>query len=176
MGATAPAMATQIEFKQLVGYSVDELFSFNKKFGSTPHNFIPDGPVREHLASPNTIVWGGVKDGKLIGFITAERGSEYWMATGPGDKKTAFIHEFVVDPSIRGQGLGTKLCALSIDATQGIFGIDPNVEEMYTTVHADNIGSRTAFIKAGYVEVMTYEDTSRSRNTTVLKYTSKPRS
>ena len=72
--ATAPAMATQIEFKQLVGYSVDELFSFNKKFGSTPHNFIPDGPVREHLASPNTIVWGGVKDGKLIGFITAERG------------------------------------------------------------------------------------------------------
>lgn len=137
----------QIEFRQLVGYSVDELFAFNKKFGSTPHNFIPDGPVREHLASPNTIVWGGVRDGKLVGFITAERGtpsehlngrkltpylggctgSEYWMATGPGDKKTAFIHEFVVDPSIRGQGLGTKLASLSVDPKQGIFGIDSSM-------------------------------------------------
>merc|ERR1711907_236283 len=127
MGRRALATMAQIEFRQLVGYSVDELFAFNKKFGSTPHNFIPDGPVREHLASPNTIVWGGVRDGKLVGFITAERGSEYWMATGPGDKKTAFIHEFVVDPSIRGQGLGTKLASLSVDPKQGIFGIDSSM-------------------------------------------------
>jgi hypothetical protein len=51
-------------------------------------------------------------------------------------------------------GVGTKLCELSIDAERGIFGIrEGGVTEMYTTVHSGNVGSRTAFIKAGYEEV-----------------------
>ena len=58
------------------------------------------------------------------------------------------------DPATRGKGVGTKLCELSIDAERGIFGIrEGDVTEMYTTVHSGNVGSRTAFIKAGYEEV-----------------------
>ena len=37
------------------------LFQFNKTYGSTPLNFIPDEPVKEHLAkikTGETIVWG----------------------------------------------------------------------------------------------------------------------
>ncbi len=48
------------------------------------------------------------------------------MNTGPGEDKTAFIHEFVVDPAVRGQGLGTKLAALAVHPTEGIFGVDPS--------------------------------------------------
>eukprot|EP00658_Telonema_sp_P-2_P060418 TRINITY_DN4933_c0_g1_i11.p1 TRINITY_DN4933_c0_g1~~TRINITY_DN4933_c0_g1_i11.p1 ORF type:complete len:198 (+),score=32.34 TRINITY_DN4933_c0_g1_i11:174-767(+) len=161
----------EVRYAQLVDYSVDELFAFNQTHGSTPHNFIPAGPVREHLSCDQTVVWGGTLGDKLAGFITAGRGSEYWLATGPGDGKTAFIHEFVVDPAVRGMGLGTKLAKMSICPDEGIFGVDPAIDEIYTTVHADNLGSRAAFIKAGYCEVMTYRDAARDRNTTVLKAT-----
>ena len=58
---------------------------------------------------------------------------------------------------------------MSVSPDAGIFAIDPNVKEMYTTVHVGNVTSRTAFIKGGYREAMTYKDTMRERNTTVLK-------
>jgi hypothetical protein len=63
-----------------------------------------------------------------------------------------------------------NLTSLSIHPTLGIFGVRPAVKEMYTTVHVDNVTSRTAFIKGGYHEVITYADSHRSRNTTVLKF------
>lgn len=44
-----------------------------------------------------------------------------------------------------------------------------DIHEMYTTVHSDNVASRTAFIKGGYHEVITYNDEMRERATTVLK-------
>jgi anhydro-N-acetylmuramic acid kinase len=43
---------------------------------------------------------------------------------------------------------------------------------MNTTVHVDNVTSRTAFVKGGYTEVITYQDAQRDRNTTVLKFAS----
>ena len=35
----------------------------------------------------------------------------------------------------------------------------------------DNLASRTAFIKGGYQEVLTYKDSARGRDTTVLRAT-----
>jgi len=219
-------------------FDPEVLFKFNKEFGelrsfgnpctlrlirffsgSTPHNFIPDGPVKEHLGKvksgetlvktvppfcisyefliflvyfPRTIqVWAAFEGNTLVGFITGEAGGGYWSETGPGKDATWFIHEFVVNPNYRGKSIGSNLTKLSIDSKevssslsrvsffsslkmpfcvpQGIFGIDPTCREMYTTVHSGNIGSRTAFIKGGYHEVITYEDDMRKRATTVLK-------
>merc|ERR1719265_1784932 len=60
------------------GVDAEALFAFNKTHGSTPYNFIPDGPVREHLgklASGVALAWGAFDEaGSLAGFITAERG------------------------------------------------------------------------------------------------------
>jgi len=154
-------------------FDSEVLFQFNKTHGSTPLNFIPDGPVREHLGGikdGTTLVWAAFVEGELAGFITGERGGGYFLKTGPGPAAVCFIHEFVISPNFRGRKIGTNLTQLSIDPKLGVFGIDPAIKEMYTTVHEDNVASRTAFIRGGYHEVLTYEDAMRKRNTTVLKF------
>ena len=186
LSSAASRTVNGISYLQLpASFDTEALFAFNKEHGSTPHNFIPDGPVREHLGklgSGETIVWGAfageLADGAeptaadLAGFITAERGSDYWLQTGStaGGTNTCFIHEFVVSPDFRGKAIGQNLTKLSVDGELGIFGIDSGVTEMYTTVHVGNVGSRTAFVKGGYEEVITYADAARERSTTVLKY------
>jgi anhydro-N-acetylmuramic acid kinase len=162
-----------IEYRQLEkDFSSDELFDFNKKHGSTPHNFIPDGPVRDHLAkiaTGETTVWGAFDGKQLVGFLSAASNGGYWLNTGAGENATSFVNEFVVDASQRGKGIGKNLTKMSVDANVGIFGVNPAVKEMYTTVHADNVGSRTAFLASGYEETITYADKARDRNTTVMK-------
>lgn len=175
--STTPAPTTWnvkgIEYRQLEStFDPEVLFEFNKTHGSTPLNFIPDGPVREHLnkiKTGETTVWGAFDGDKLAGFITGEVGGGYWIETGPGRDATCFINEFVVDPSCRGKGIGKTLTRMSIDSDIGIFGIKSEITEMYTTVHVDNIASRTAFIQGGYHESITYDDKMRDRSTTVLK-------
>ena len=112
----------------------------------------------------------GAFDGdEMVGMITGELGGGYWLQTAGGEESTCFINEFVVNPSYLPSHRPTS--PLSVHPTFGIFGVHPQVKEMYTTVHVDNITSRTAFIKGGYHEVITYKDQHRDRNTTVLKYT-----
>jgi len=150
--------------------STEELYQLSVLHAATPHNFIPDWAAhRRDLESHNTVIWTVHNQNQLVGFITATTGSEYWENTGHGRHATAFIHDFAVDASIRGKGVGTALARLSLDRDRGIWSVHEGVEEIYTTVHADNIASRTAFIKAGYREVMTYKDAKRDRYTTVLK-------
>ena len=152
-----------IHYRQLErSYDPAALYDFNVTHGSTPHNFIPEAPVRAHLSkltTGETVAWGAFDgDGELVGMLTAEVGGGYWLQTGPGASATCFVNEFVVVPSHRGKGIGVSLTALSVHPTLGIFGLHPAVQEMYTTVHADNVASRTAFIKGGYTEVLTYSD------------------
>jgi threonine synthase len=170
----------------------EALFQFNKTHGTSPLNFIPDGPVREHfngIVTGDTIVWGSYAEGKLVGLITAARSNGYWLQTereadyGGKDLLVAaqqseaniknlpwFINEFAVDPSQRGKGIGKLLTAVSVDEELGIFAFDKACAEMYTTVHVDNIASRTAFIAGNYEETLTYADAHRDRDTTVLKF------
>ena len=163
-----------IEYRALErSFDPETLFAFNKEHGSSPLNFIPDEPVRKHfskLATGETVVWGAFQDTELVGMITGELGGGYWLQTGAGEEATCFINEFVVNPTFRGRRIGVNLTSMSVDPKVGIFGINPNVKEMYTTVHVDNVTSRTAFVKGGYNEVITYADAHRSRNTTVLKF------
>lgn len=167
-----------IEYREIEWtYDSEKLFQFNKKHGSTPHNFIPDGPVREHFSKISTgltTVWGAFHNGELVGLISAEDGGGYWLATGPGENAVSFIHEFVVNPELRGKSIGKNLTKITVDSKLGIFGIKPHIKEMYTTFHVDNIGSRTAFIKGGgYQEVLSYRDEARDRSTTVAKFVPK---
>jgi hypothetical protein len=99
--------------------------------------------------------------------ITAEKNGGYWLNNNRAH--TCFINEFVVNGDFRGKSIGTNLCKMTIDPIYGISSVMPEIKEMYTTVHEDNIGSKTAFIKGGYTEVTTYTDALRKRNTTVLK-------
>jgi len=114
-------------------------------------------------------VWAGFDGDTMVGFITGERGGGYWMETGATEQEVYFIHEFVVDPAQRGKSIGTTLTKMSIDGEAGVFGVVPDCKEMYTTVHSDNVASRTAFVKGGYHEVITYQDDMRERATTVCK-------
>eukprot|EP00519_Triparma_laevis_P013394 CAMPEP_0182490054 /NCGR_PEP_ID=MMETSP1321-20130603/34_1 /TAXON_ID=91990 /ORGANISM="Bolidomonas sp., Strain RCC1657" /LENGTH=1079 /DNA_ID=CAMNT_0024692183 /DNA_START=288 /DNA_END=3527 /DNA_ORIENTATION=+ len=164
-----------ISYRQLESsFDPDVLFEFNKKHGSTPHNFIPDEPVKKHfskLATGETTVWGAFSESdELVGFISGETGGGYWLETGDGSASTCFINEFVVSPEHRGKRIGVNLTSMSVDPKAGIFAVDENIKEMYTTVHVGNVTSRTAFVKGGYREVMTYADAMRERDTTVLKF------
>ena len=104
-----------IEYRALDrDHDVDQLFEFNKTYGSTPLNFIPDEPVKEHLAkvaTGETVVWGAFQDGEMVGMITGERGGGYWEETGAGKENCFFIHEFVVKPDCRGKRIGTSPAA-----------------------------------------------------------------
>ncbi len=168
-----------IEYRLLPrDFDPEALFEFNKLHGSTPHNFIPDEPVRAHfnkVATGETLVWGAFdqSSGELVGFISGQSNGGYWTNTGPtpSNSSTCFINEFVVNPSYRGKRIGVNLTSISVDPELGIFGVRPDVKEMYTTVHEGNVTSRTAFVKGGYREVITYADPPRDRNTTVLKFT-----
>ena len=172
--SSAALVRDGVAYRQLdKSHDPNALYDFNVTYGSTPHNFIPEAPVRAHfskVASGETIVWGAFDGEEMVGMITAETGGGYWLQTGAGEDSTCFINEFVVNPAYRGRRIGVSLTSLSVHPSLGIFGIMPSVKEMYTTVHVDNVASRTAFVKGGYHEVITYKDQHRDRNTTVLKY------
>ena len=95
---------------------------------SQPLNFIPEEPVRAHLAklaTGETVVWGAFQQDELVGFITGEVGGGYWLQTGAGEGATCFINEFVVKPGFRGKRIGVNLTSLSVHPSLGIFGINP---------------------------------------------------
>jgi 1,6-anhydro-N-acetylmuramate kinase len=117
-------------------------------------------------------VWGAFSGDELVGIITGENGGGYWLESGDKKDSACFINEFVVNPEYRGKRIGVNLTSMSVDPKAGIFAIDPSISEMYTTVHKDNMTSHTAFVKGGYHEVLTYADAPRSRDTTVLKFSS----
>eukprot|EP01084_Bolivina_argentea_P155326 270681_1 len=152
------------------------LFLFNKTHGSTPFNFIPDEPVKKHLAkikTGETSVWGAFVSDELIGFVSMESNSPYYLQQSRKDspqKCAAFIHEFVVDPKFRGHRVGQTLIGLCVNSQSDIFHINPAIQEVYTTCHAQNTPSIKAFIRAGFKEVITFEDEQRKRNTIILKY------
>ena len=152
-------------------HSADEIFKFNVEKGSSPHNFGNGEPcVREHIGkieTGETIIWGAICKDKLIGIITAEKNGGYWLNANKSE--TCFVNEFVVDADYRGKGVGSNLAKMTTDKDAGISAYMPEISEMYTTVHEDNAGSKAAFIKGGYTEVITYADSLRNRNTTVLK-------
>jgi hypothetical protein len=65
------------------------------------------------------------------------------------------------------------LTGVSVDPELGITRVlekKVKCREMYTTFHQDNIASRTSFLRGGYEEVVTYQDSLRERNTTVAKW------
>jgi hypothetical protein len=102
--------------------------------------------------------------------ITAECNGSYWNNSTESKTSTCFVNEFVVDQEHRGKRIGSTLTKMTVDPILGIWALMPEVKEMYTTIHEDNIGSRKAFLNGDYTEVITYADAYRNRNTTVLKY------
>ena len=54
-GADATVTRSGVDYRRLeTTFDPEVLFQFNQEHGSTPHNFIPEGPVREHLGKVAT--------------------------------------------------------------------------------------------------------------------------
>ena len=159
-------------------YDPKALFAFNKEHGTTKYNFIPDGPVQDHfsrLATGKTLVWGAFTEAsELVGLISSEVGGGYWLSEIASKDASWFISEFVVSKQFQGRGIGTSLVSLLVDPICGLFSVHREVKEVYTTVHAENAASRHAFLKAGFHEVVSYNDEFRGRATTVLKFSAGP--
>merc|ERR1719424_575374 len=107
MSSAAALVKDGIQYRQIPkDYDPNKLYDFNVTHGSTPHNFIPEEPVRAHLsklATGETVVWGAFDGDELVGMITGELGGGYWLQTAAGPDATCFINEFVVNPSHRGK-------------------------------------------------------------------------
>jgi len=99
-------------------FDIDLLFQFNKTHGSSHLNLIPDDGVQEHLSkltSGEGIVWGAFHDSELVGFITAERGGNYWLQSAKTKDSGCFVHEFVVLPDFRGTFFWVTLTSMTVD-------------------------------------------------------------
>lgn len=90
--------------------------------------------------------------------------------TGSPKKRSlgTFIHELVVDPEYRGQGIATNLCQ-AVQA--GFFAMHHSANSLYACIHAEEKGGRESFMNAGFIEIATYDDKMRSRRTMILKAT-----
>jgi ribosomal protein S18 acetylase RimI-like enzyme len=161
---------SNIEYKLLPNtFKAETLINFLFTHGQTEYNWCPEQPVRDHFAKLNNgkiFAWGAFLDEMLVGLITAKLGGQFCHHYG--EKTSAEIIEFVVHPKHRNIGIGTALvnCAKNY-----LFEQHQKVKEVYVMVHASNVVSSRAFIKEGFVVVITFDDPFRNRNTTVLKVT-----
>jgi ribosomal protein S18 acetylase RimI-like enzyme len=86
--------------------------------------FIPAGPRTEdgyasflgaQLDNPRVVVLVAERSGEVLGYAYAEVEGHDWMALrGPA----GVVHDLVVDPSQRGQGVGTRLLEAAVAALE----------------------------------------------------------
>ena len=126
--------------------------------GQNQWNFLPDGPIREHLAgiaSRATAAVMAEERGRLVGFISFLVGDYYPQYEAPADrgKPRGYVAEAVVHRECAGQGIGSRLLE-EAKARLHARGIDT----IYIHRHADNEASGGMMRKAGFVEVDRYLD------------------
>jgi len=174
---------SEIQFRKLgPDFDADTLVQFNANKGMSDTNWIPQEYVSRHLqdmAGGTTQVWGAYEQDRMVGFISYSLlyprnwWSEYWEQVKAAnesagrDVQAAFIHELVVDPEYRGRSIGTDLCRA---AQNGVFSLTA-AQELYTSINAQEAAGKKAFQRAGFSEVVTYQDQMRDRKTTILKAT-----
>ncbi|WP_462382384.1 N-acetyltransferase family protein [Pseudomonas sp. Marseille-QA0892] len=134
--------------------------------GPNPWNYLPEAPVRAHLAEIGSgrieAMIAEADGGALAGFISYQpASSEFTRHQPPGRPAHAYVCEAVVDSAFAGKGLGAELLRAVVQDIR-----KRGVDDIYIDRHADNAASAGMMKKAGFVEVETYDDPAKRPNGT----------
>lgn len=129
--------------------------------GPNPWNYLPEADVRAHLqaiASGETLavlVEGG---SGLLGFVSYRLTHDFsaHQPTGREAQQHAYICEAVVHRGCAGQGLGSRLLEATIERISAL-----GVQDVYIDRHEENAASAGMMRKAGFTELLSYDDHAR---------------
>lgn len=142
--------------------------------GPNPWNHLPPDEVRAHL--------GGIADGSVgavvaqtegqpLGFVSFYLSQHFQSHQRAGRQglPQGYVCEAVVHRQWVGQGLGTRLLQAAMAQLAALGAVDIYIER-----HEENLGSAGMMRKAGFLEVMTFDDPARrpngSRRTTLCHW------
>lgn len=153
-------------FRMATAQDIEALAACLFEHGPNPWNYLPEGPVRAHLAEIGTgrieAMIAEAEDESLAGFISYQPVSgEFIRYQAPGRRAHAYVCEAVVNSAFAGKGLGAALLRAVVQDIR-----DRGVDDIYIDRHADNAASAGMMRKAGFVEVETYDDPARRPNGT----------
>lgn len=153
-------------FRMATAQDVEALAACLFEHGPNPWNYLPEGPVRAHLAEIGTgrieAMIAEADGGGVAGFISYQPLSgEFFRYQAEGRLAHAYVCEAVVNSEFAGRGLGAQLLRAVVQDIR-----NRGVDDIYIDRHADNAASAGMMRKAGFVEVETYDDPARRPNGT----------
>jgi len=120
-----------------------------------PDRFIAATPQTEHgygsflgtqLDEPNVIMLVAERDGEVIGYTYAGvEGNDYMSLRGPA----GVLHDIVVDPAHRGQGVGRALLDAALEALKA-----KGVPRVVLSTAERNESAQRLFARAGFRRTM----------------------
>jgi ribosomal protein S18 acetylase RimI-like enzyme len=120
-----------------------------------PDRFIAATPRTEHgygsflgtqLEEPNIIILAAERDGEVIGYTYAGvEGNDYMSLRGPA----GVLHDIVVDPAHRGQGVGRALLDATLEALEA-----KGVPRVVLSTAERNEPAQRLFARAGFRRTM----------------------
>jgi len=120
-----------------------------------PDRFIAATPQTEHgygsflgtqLDEPNVIILVAERDGEVIGYTYAGvEGNDYMSLRGPA----GVLHDIVVDPAHRGQGVGRALLDATLEALKA-----KGVPRVVLSTAERNESAQRLFARAGFRRTM----------------------
>ncbi|WP_137936720.1 GNAT family N-acetyltransferase [Chitinivorax sp. B] len=152
---------------------ISNLHTFILTHGPNAWNYLPVEGVRDHLtaiASGEVQAIMAEEAGRLVGFVTLMVSSHLarYLRDSP-NQQHGYIGEAVVDQSLAGRGIGSRLLQLAVTTLQ-----QQGLKTIFVERHEENLGSAGMMRKAGFVECDTFDDPARrpngSRRTTVCVY------
>lgn len=129
--------------------------------GPNPWNYLPEADVRQHLQAIGDGTTAAVlaeDDSGLLGFVSY-RTTRDFASHQPAERREAlhaYICEAVVRRDCAGRGLGSRLLEAAVEQ----LGED-GLQDIYIDRHEENAASAGMMRKAGFVELLSYEDPQR---------------
>lgn len=156
------AILLQLEFRTATSSDSEALTAFIFEHGVNEWNFLPTEGVAEEVAD--------IGRGKAVGIVVEMKEQLVGLAisypkfvrfpdylpNGIADSEAGYIGDVVVDNSMVGQGIGTKLLEKSKSAL-----INAGCTFIFIDCHEENLASRGMMQKAGFYEVAVYLDPKR---------------
>lgn len=167
-------MTTDLKMRLADAGDIAELCAFLFEHGPNPWNFLPPDAVEAHLrgiADGAVLAVLGEREGWLAGFVSMCLSSDF-HAHQPADRRDlpqGYVYEAVVHRELAGQGLGTRLLRAAMSRLVAL-----GAKDIYIERHEENAGSAGMMRKAGFREVLIFDDPSRrpngSRRTTLCHW------
>lgn len=150
-----------IRIRQAQPADIDALCELLLEHGPNPWNYLPEAEVRAHLQAIDTGETLAVlaEDGRgLLGFVSYRLTHDF--ASHQPDRRRqslhAYICEAVVHRGCAGQGLGSRLLQEAIERL-----VATGAQDIYIDRHEENAASAGMMRKAGFTELLSYDDPER---------------